>query len=171
VESIFRAGVTAGCGNGNYCPSNPVTRAQMAVFLLVSKEGASYSPPPATGTIFADVPITYVFAKWIEELYNRGVTAGCAVDPLRYCPTNTVTRAQMAPFLLVTKLGTAYVPPSPVGLFGDVPISSGFAKWIEDLYNRGITAGCSSNPLLYCPTNPNTRGQMAVFLKVTFNLP
>src|SRR5262249_54722887 len=32
VEKIFRAAITAGCGGGNYCPSAPVTRAQMAVF-------------------------------------------------------------------------------------------------------------------------------------------
>jgi hypothetical protein len=33
VEALFHAGVTAGCGGGNYCPNNPVTRGQMAVFL------------------------------------------------------------------------------------------------------------------------------------------
>jgi hypothetical protein len=33
VEALFHAGITAGCGGGNYCPDNPVTRGQMAVFL------------------------------------------------------------------------------------------------------------------------------------------
>jgi hypothetical protein len=33
VEALVAAGITAGCGGGNYCPSNPVTRGQMAVFL------------------------------------------------------------------------------------------------------------------------------------------
>ncbi len=56
VENILRKGITAGCATpGNYCPANPVTRAQMAVFLLKSKYGATYVPPPATG-VFGDVP-------------------------------------------------------------------------------------------------------------------
>jgi S-layer homology domain len=33
VEALVAAGITAGCGGGNYCPNNPVTRGQIAVFL------------------------------------------------------------------------------------------------------------------------------------------
>jgi hypothetical protein len=33
VEALAASGITGGCGNGNYCPDNPVTRGQMAVFL------------------------------------------------------------------------------------------------------------------------------------------
>ncbi len=33
VEALVAAGITAGCGGGNYCPGNPVTRGQMAVFI------------------------------------------------------------------------------------------------------------------------------------------
>jgi S-layer homology domain len=33
IEALYHAGVTAGCGGGKYCPDNPVTRGQMAVFL------------------------------------------------------------------------------------------------------------------------------------------
>jgi hypothetical protein len=56
-------------------------------------------------------------------------------------------------------------------VFGDVPIGSFAADWIEDLAARGITAGCSASPSLYCPTAPNTRGQMATFIVKTFRLP
>ena len=45
------------------------------------------------------------------------------------------------------------------------------ADWIEDLYGRATTGGCSSSPLLYRPGASNTRGQMAVFLTKTFELP
>jgi hypothetical protein len=41
--------------------------------------------------------------------------------------------------------------------------------WIEDLFNRGITAGCDASN--YCPGDPVSRGQMAVFLSKTFLLP
>jgi hypothetical protein len=33
VEALADSGITAGCGNGNYCPDAPLTRGQMAVFL------------------------------------------------------------------------------------------------------------------------------------------
>ena len=77
----------------------------------------------------------------------------------------------MAVFLLKTLLGTGYTPPPAVGIFGDVPVGSFAADWIEDLYARGITSGCSSSELLYCPDTSVTRGQVAAFLVATFNLP
>ena len=33
IEALARSGITGGCGGGNFCPDNPVTRGQMAVFL------------------------------------------------------------------------------------------------------------------------------------------
>jgi hypothetical protein len=77
----------------------------------------------------------------------------------------------MAVFLLKTLMGSAYAPPAAVGIFGDVPLGAFADAWIEDLYGRGVTGGCSASPLLYCPDNPNTRGQMAVFLTKTFSHP
>jgi hypothetical protein len=74
----------------------------------------------------------------------------------------------MAVFLLKTKLGSGYVPPPAADIFGDVPVGSFAADWIEDLYNRGIAGGCSASPLLYCPGNPVNRGQMAALLVNTF---
>ena len=61
------------------------------------------------------------------------------------------------------------MPPACVNpAFGDVPCSSPFARWINELATRGITGGCGGGN--YCPRNPNTRGEMAVFLVVTFAL-
>ena len=34
IEGIYDEGITAGCGNGNYCPDASITNAQMAVFLV-----------------------------------------------------------------------------------------------------------------------------------------
>ncbi|HYX21136.1 MAG TPA: S-layer homology domain-containing protein [Thermoanaerobaculia bacterium] len=167
VEDIFHNGITGGCGAGVYCPTSSVTRAQMAAFLLKAEHGAGYVPPTCTG-IFADVPCPSLFADWIEELYSEGITGGCGTSPLTYCPSNAVTRAQMAAFLLKAQHGPAYVPPGCTGIFSDVPCPSLFANWIEQLYAEGITGGCGAG--IYCPNNPNTRGQMAVFLTKTFGL-
>jgi uncharacterized repeat protein (TIGR03803 family) len=167
VETIFRLGITAGCGGPNYCPTSPVTRAQMAVFVLKAQHGSGYVPPACTG-IFGDVPCPSQYADWIEQLANEGVTGGCGGG--NYCPGNPVTRAQMAVFLLKAEHGSGYVPPTCTGIFGDVPCPSLFANWIEQLYAEGVTGGCQTSPLLYCPGNAVTRGQMAVFLVKTFGL-
>ena len=101
IKQLAAEGITAGCGNGNYCPENPVTRAQMAVFLLRSKYGASYAPPAVgSGTGFADVPSDYWAAVWIKQLVTEGITAGCGNG--NYCPEQPVTRAQMGVFLVRT---------------------------------------------------------------------
>ena len=77
IEDLAGRDITGGCGGGNYCPGDPVTRAQMSVFLLKTELGR-YMPPACTGPIFADVPCTgAVFAPWIEELAARGITGGC----------------------------------------------------------------------------------------------
>ena len=164
---IGREGITAGCGGGNYCRDNPIRRAQMAVFLLKAEYGSSYVPPTCTGT-FPDVPCPSQFADWIEQLAAEGVTAGCGGG--LYCPDSSVTRRQMAVFLLKVKEGSSYTPPPATGIFGDVPQGDTYAPWIEELYNRGITGGCQVSPAVYCPANPSTRGQMAVFLVKTFGL-
>ncbi len=165
IENIFHNGITSGCGAGVYCPTDPVTRAQMAAFLLKAKHGAGYVPPACSG-IFVDVPCPSQFADWIEQLAAEGITAGCGGT--NYCPTDPVTRAQMSAFLLKAKYGSGYVPPTCTGVFSDVACPSQFANWIERLAAEGITAGCGAGK--YCPADPNTRGQMAVFLVKRFLL-
>jgi hypothetical protein len=142
----------------------------MAVFLLVSKEGSAYSPPACVTPMFTDVPCSNPFSKWINELANplRAITSGCGGP--NYCPTTPVTRETMAVFLLRTEGGPSYNPPNCVTpVFNDMPCNSGFAKWVNELVARGITAGCGGGN--YCGSNPVTRGQMAVLLVATFNLP
>ncbi len=167
VENVFHLGVTGGCGTGIYCPENPVTRAQMAVFLLKSMFGAAYVPPPATGTVFDDVHVGDFAADFIENLASLGITGGCQVSPPLYCPNASVTRAQMAVFLLKAEHGSAYTPPTCTQLFNDVICPSTFAAWIQQLFNEGVTGGCGNGN--YCPNAPNSRGQMAVFLIKTFS--
>jgi hypothetical protein len=102
IEELSNEGITGGCGAGNFCPTTPVRRDQMAVFLLKASEGSSYAPPAATGTIFTDVPTSAFAADWIEDLYTRNITGGCLTNPLRYCPSNTNNRQQMAVFITKT---------------------------------------------------------------------
>jgi glucose/arabinose dehydrogenase len=167
VERIHEAGVTGGCGGDNYCPGSPTTREQMAVFVLRALDPTLN--PPACGTpLFADVPPTSPFCRWIEELVRRQVVSGCGGG--NYCPAQAVSRAQMAVFALATLEGPGYQPPAcTTPVFADVPASSPFCRWIEELARRGITGGCGGGN--YCPNDPVTRAQMAVFLVTSFSLP
>jgi hypothetical protein len=116
---------------------------------------------------FNDVPAGSPFCPFIEELVRRGITSGCGGG--NYCPSASVTRAQMAVFLLRTLEGSGYTPPPCVPgqeMFNDVPASSLFCPWIEELARRGITGGCGGGN--YCPSASVDRAQMAVFLVRTF---
>jgi len=166
IEALARAGVTAGCGGDNYCPTSPVTRAQMAVFLERGMNGSGYSPPAATGNVFLDVGADDFAASFIEQLASDGITAGCGNN--NFCPDAVVTRDQMAVFLLRAKYGSAYSPQTAAGVFADVPLSHWAVPWIEQLATEGITAGCGADT--YCPDAEVTRDQMAVFLVRTFGL-
>jgi hypothetical protein len=167
IQTLALSGITTGCTADTYCPEDPVSRAQMAVFLGRGNHGSDYVPPAATGVIFDDVPADYWAASWIEQLMADGVTGGC--DARNYCPESTVTRDQMAVFLLRSRHGSSYVPPQATGtLFDDVPVDYWAAPWIEQLANEGITSGCDANN--YCPGTDVQRDQMAVFLVRTFGL-
>jgi len=170
VEWAVRNGVTAGCGSGLYCRNNPVTRGQMAVFLEKVMRGPAFIPPFCTHA-FPDVPCSNPFASWIEQLAADGITTGCGGG--NYCPDDPVLRQQMAVFLMKARHGSAFDPPDCAGIFEDVPCTpgTGFSDWIEQLVAEAITGGCSVSPALYCPGSAVTRGQMAVFLEKTFDLP
>jgi len=113
---------------------------------------------------FVDVPPTHPFGPWIEALVRARITAGCGTSPPLYCPDRSVSRAQMAVFLLRGINGAAYTPPPAAGIFTDVPPGDSSAAWIEQLFALGITAGCGTDPLRFCPDDSVTRGQTAVFL-------
>jgi hypothetical protein len=167
ILTLAASGITAGCGGGNFCPNSVVLRDQSAVFLLKSDHGASWTPPPATGAVFSDVPANAFAAAWIEALANEDISNGCGGG--KYCPRSALTRAQMAVLLLKTLEGPGYTPPSATGtVFSDVPAGSFAAAWIEELADRGITSGCGGGK--YCPTASVTRGQLATFLVNTFSL-
>jgi len=165
VTKLVTNGITAGIGGGLYGINDNTLRQQMAVFLLKAKHGLCYTPPPCSG-MFGDVPCPSTFANWIEAMATEGITGGCGGG--NFCPMNPVRRDQMAVFLLKAEHGSNYVPPECTGTFLDVACPSTFANWIEQLATENITGGCGGGN--YCPGNPNTRGQMAVFITKTFNL-
>jgi hypothetical protein len=167
IEALHGAGVTAGCRQSPlaYCPDAPVTREQMAVFLLKTREAGGYQPAACAG-MFTDVPCSSPFASWIEAMASAGITAGCGGG--KFCPRSPVSREQMAVFLLNALEDGADPGRCPGAPAADVPCSSPFAPWIRKLMDRGIAAGCA--PGRFCPGQPVTRAQMAVLLGKAFDL-
>lgn len=96
VERLADLGITRGCAvePARYCPADPVTREQMASFLV-----RAFQLQAVSGNRFADVGEGNGHLADINALAEAGVTAGCATEPARYCPSNHTTRAQMATFL------------------------------------------------------------------------
>lgn len=178
IESMYQLGIMDPLAIKNsctsttiyFCPDSYVTRAQMAYFLERGLRGSNYPFGAPAGNVFTDVPASYWNAAVIEKLYADGVTGGCNPYVMQYCPDSSVTRAQMAVFLLKVEHGIYYQPP-PVGAntgFSDVPIDHWAAAWIKQLASEGITGGCNPYAAQYCPENYTKRSEMAVFLRRTF---
>ena len=148
-------------GNALTCPATDergILRPQAAV----CDKGAFEFCAPG----FGDVPAGAFGEGFINSLFCRRLTAGCTEAPLAFCPNNAVTRGQMAVFV-ESVLGVATVPTCVGNVFTDVTAASvgaQFCGFIEDFAARGITGGCA--PGLFCPNDPVTRAQMAVFMEV-----
>jgi hypothetical protein len=66
--------------------------------------GPDYVPPDPTG-IFADVPVNFWGAKWIEAAYTTGLIPACVTEPeLRFCPNDPLDRA-MGAYMMVRAKG------------------------------------------------------------------
>ncbi len=165
IEAIAAAGITKGCNpptNDLYCPSDTVNRGQMAAFLTRALGLTERLDNP-----FADDDGS-IFEADIERMAAAGITKGCN-PPTNdmFCPDNSVTRGQMAAFL-VRALGYTDVGAGDLFTDDDGLI---FETDIDRLGTAGVTKGC--NPPVndqYCPDSPVLRDQMAAFLARALDL-
>ena len=109
INALRLAGITTGCrlGPDHFCPSDPVSREQMASFLVRALE-----LPAAQVDYFVDDDGSYHEAS-INALRLAGITRGCRLGPDRFCPTDPVSREQMASFL-TRALGLQPIEPLPI---------------------------------------------------------
>lgn len=157
--------ITSGCTSAAYCPDNPVTRSQMAVFIIRSLSGGDTFPFTAT-PYFTDVPATHPHFAHVQRMRDLGITTGCS--DARYCPEDPVTRGQMAVFMIRAKYGGGFgFQAAPY--FTDTGPAHPYFSFIQKMKETGITTGCTAT--MYCPEDPNVRGQMAVFIVRAFLTP
>lgn len=155
IESIAAEGITLGCGFRLFCPLAPVTRAQMASFLVRALELA-----PAPSGPFTDIGFS-AHAADINALAAAGITKGCTATT--FCPNSSVRRDEMASFLA---RGFGLV--DAVANFSDIA-GNPHTSSIGALAASGITKGCTATT--YCPAQAVTRDQMAAFLRRAIGLP
>jgi hypothetical protein len=95
VQSIFGAGLTSGCGGGNFCPDQPLERGQMAIFVvkalgldpLTAPQVPLYDDVTTDGGVAAEFPFVQLFGQ-------AGLLDPCG--PKLFCPVAAITRAEAA---------------------------------------------------------------------------
>ena len=169
VSLMSSYGITAGCEAVPplYCPTAPVTRAQMAVFVMRGLDiatGATLSYPPTA--YFQDVPSSGVtdsiYFPYVQAIAQLGITVGCQTSPALYCPDASITQAQMAVFMirgwmLANNLTSFTYPQTPY--FTDVPPTDIYFSYIQKMAQMGFWTGCTATT--YCENSAVTRDQMA----------
>lgn len=103
----------------------------------------------------------------IETIAALGVSVGCG-DPTDnlYCPSRTVTRAQMATFL-IRALGETVEEDLRVSRFSDVPPGAWYLGYVERLADLNIARTAAGGA--FRPSDPLTRLEMAVWMARAFD--
>ncbi|MBL8175978.1 MAG: SBBP repeat-containing protein [Bryobacterales bacterium] len=145
-----------------FCAESPTTRATMALYIIRALYGGD-SFTYRTQPYFTDVPSTHPQFPHIQKMRELGYTAGCTATT--YCPNDSVTRGQMAAFIVRTKMQRRFdqtITFPTIPYFTDVPPTDSFFGYIQKMKELGVTSGCTEST--YCQWDTNTRGQMAVFV-------
>ena len=170
INCLAYYGITRGTARNIFTPDSPVTRWQMAVFLVRAAPlaGIGLSPPADQG--FQDIGRLGSTAQdAINQLASLGITRG--TSPTTFSPNALVDRSQMAlflhRFLLQSDVGPGGVSARSVRpddtIFSDIGnVSETARNAIRVLFEMGVTAGTSATT--YSPSSIVTRAQMAVFI-------
>lgn len=169
-------GITIGCTATTYCDNDPLTRWQMATFIIrsiytaLNGDPESFTYDPAQR--FSDVPPSHPAFKHVQKMAQLGITTGCTAT--QFCPDSLTTNSQMAVFTVrawahirtnctsAPDCDTKFVAP-PTPYFQDVPFGHPHFNWVQMVRKLNvITAGCTSQ--LFCPDNSILRGRTAVYV-------
>ena len=162
TERIAQWQITLGCSAVDptlFCPSDHITRRQMAAFLYraVSQRWTIQAPARAELSDVADDAWFRTYADWVISVGAFAAPGGV------FNPGGVVTRADMAA-MMIAAFPHLEAAAEPEGLFSDAQDADpSVVRAIEGLYRAGVTRGCSAGPLNYCPDQPVTRAQMASY--------
>jgi hypothetical protein len=168
ISLMSNYGITLGClaSPPLYCPASPVTRAEMATFLVRAYDVSTGLPLtfPAT-PYFQDLPASgipdSIYFDFVQRLAQLGITLGCQASPPLFCPDQSVTQGQMAAFMirswmLLNNITVLSYPPTPLT---DVPATDQYFSFVQKMVQLGFWTGCGGGS--YCENSNVTRDQMA----------
>ena len=161
INAIYAGGITRGCGQQgsviSYCPSDFVTRGQMAAFISRAIYGETfiYRQTP----YFVDVSPSHTFFDYVQRIKDMGITVVSDV----YLVDDYVTRGQMAAFIIRAIYGETFnYIQTPY--FVDVPDTHNFFKYVQKMKDTGITVVNG----IYRVDDYVSREEMAAFLARAF---
>ena len=161
IEWIAEQGIDLGCEDYRFCPSETVTRAELAAWLYRAAVRL-YGTPKIDERQFSDVAEDAWYLPYARWAVVNGVIRS---EGDNFEPDMAVSRTDMAEMLAGTFYHLAIGPFWIQNLFSDVSgVSETSLRVIEGIYYAGVTKGCTALPLQYCPTQKVTRAQAASFL-------
>jgi hypothetical protein len=159
IEAIFAEEITVGCDQRGifFCPNDPVTRGQMAAFIVRALE------LPRTSDDFFNDDNGTTFENQINQIAAAEITLGCnPPSNSKFCPDRGMTRGEMAS--LLARTFPELMPDDAENAFTDDNSSVHEAK-IDLIAAANITRGCNPpSNTHYCPNEPVSRAEMATFL-------
>ena len=165
IELVEQLEIDEGCGDARFCQDNPISRAEMAAWLYRATARLNgdytYHPPQFEGPVFSDA----LDGTWYLPYARWAAASGViTAEGGAFNPDGTVTRAEAAVMLTATFEHLA-APDRVWGIFADTDsLSETIVGAIEGIHAAGLTKGCATGPLRYCPDNTITRGQTATML-------
>ena len=165
INALRALGVLTGteCEENRICPNAALTRWVAAVWIVRVLDDSE--PAAIEESRFSDVNASdmweesHWFAPHVERLAELGITAGCDVDPARFCPDLELTRGQA-----VTWLHRAFDLASAASAGFTDTAGSPYEDSINRAVAAGVAEGCATNPSRFCPDRVTTRGELASFL-------
>ena len=160
IRFIVDRGLTIGCDSEGprYCPDRDVTRAEIAIFLA---RALDLDTTLAYRGVFTDVPQDAPYAPHVEVIGALGYSDTGVGEPYR--PNDPLLRSEMAVFL--QKAFRLNTPDDiTVSSFSDIAPEASYLEAVEAVLTAGITRGCGTDPLHYCPRDTVRRDTMASFL-------
>ncbi|OGO15221.1 MAG: hypothetical protein A2Z14_08350 [Chloroflexi bacterium RBG_16_48_8] len=162
-----KADATVGSIPLNFTDAIAASPEATAVELQTAAGSFEISGDPTT---FADVPRSHWAYGYIEALYQAGYISGCSAVPKLYCPEETLARGEMGVFVERGHHGADFTPIEPATpVFADTPPGVWSTKWAQAMYDDGYTAGCSTNPLKFCPEDNHLRNESTVYFERMLN--
>ena len=170
INCLAYYGITVGKTPDLFAPDQPITRWQMAMFLVRAAGPAGINVPAPTDRGFADIGHhSSHIQDAVNQLAAMGITRG--TSPTTFHPDSPMDRRQMAlflyRFLLLAPTGPGGADASQVTPDDDVFKDLGgqpdsVVTAVRVIYEMGVTVGVTAST--FSPQTLLTRAQMALFV-------